>query len=218
MKRIALLSLLATLAGCDKPQQDSQHKAMNPELESVIKITAKQLNIPGDHISAQSTFASLGADDLDLVEIVMTAEEARKVSISDDLLTRIAGISKTEELVHHLTVVGFSQALSEAEPQSPTKHEGEVATGLYSELVLKPLPQGHTYLFIPSLAAILKNREDKKGEALTEAEVLDTRDRAPAMVVPNDVIRKMEESRQYQDIDPTQVWSKWKELRTQFNE
>jgi len=188
---------------------------MSPEIESIIKITSEQLGVSAESIQEDSTFASLGADDLDFVEIVMATEDAHKVSIPDDLLTKVAGISAAEEIVHHLTIAGFARALESAEPQSESAPDENVVTGLYADLITQPLPEGYTYLFMPSLAAILTATEDKEGRPLTEKEVLSIRDRAPAMVAPHDVIQKMNESRKYQDINPKSVWADWQELRNQ---
>jgi len=190
---------------------------MSPQMESIIKITSEQLGVSATKIKYDSTFASLGADDLDFVEIVMTTEDAHKVSIPDDLLIKVAGVSTAEEIVHHLTIAGFAQALNSAEPQTESEADENVVTGLYAELVTQPLPDGYSYLFMPSLAAILTAVEDKQGRPLSEEEVLSIRDRAPAMVTPNDVIIKMNQSRQYQDIDPKSVWTEWQELRAQPN-
>lgn len=186
-------------------------------MESIIKITSEQLGVSAERIRPDSTFASLGADDLDFVEIVMAAEDAHKVSIPDELLTKIAGISAADEIVHQLTIGGFARALESAEPQAESQPDLNVVTGQYGELVSKPLPEGYSYLFLPSLAAILTAAENKGGRPLTEKEVLSIRDKAPAMVAPDDVILKMNETRQYQDIKPQSVWTEWQALRTQSN-
>lgn len=215
MKHLVSTLILFALVGCDQPQRDEKQKRMSPEIESIIKITSEQLGVSAESIRADSTFASLGADDLDFVEIVMATEDAHKVSISDDLVTKIAGISSAEEIVHHLTIAGFAGALASAEPQAESDADANVVTGLYADLIMQPLPEGYSYLFIPSLAEILAAAEDKEGRTLTEKEVLSIRDRAPAMVAPYEVIQKMSESRQYQDIDPKSVWADWQALRNQ---
>jgi len=188
---------------------------MSPEIETIMKITSEQLGVSAESIRVDSTFASLGADDLDFLEIVIAAEDAHKVSIPDDLLTKVAGISSAEEIVHHLTIAGFAQALDSAEPQTESEPDENVVTGLYADLVTQPLPDGYSFLFMPSLAAILTGAETKEGRPLTEKEVLSIRDKAPTMVVPNNVILKMNESRQYQDIDPKSVWTEWQALRAE---
>jgi acyl carrier protein len=213
MKNLASALILFALVGCDQPMRNEKPTTVSPKMESIIKITSEQLGVSAESIRPDSTFASLGADDLDFVEIVMATEDAHKVSIPDELLTKIAGISAAEEIVHHLTIAGFAQALDSAVPQTESEPDENVVTGLYAELVTKPLPEGYSYLFMPSLAAILTAAENKEGRPLTEKEVLSIRDKVPSMVAPNDVILKMNESRQYQDIDPKSVWTEWQALR-----
>jgi acyl carrier protein len=217
MKHLVSTLIPFALVGCDQPQRDEQQTTVSPKMESIIKITSEQLGVSAASIRADSTFASLGADDLDFVEIVMATEDAHNVSIPDEFLTKIAGISAAEEIVHHITIAGFAQALDSAEPQTESEPDENVVTGLYADLITQPLPEGYAYLFIPSLAAILTAAEDKEGRPLTEKEVLSIRDKAPAMVAPYDVIQKMNESRQYQDINPKSVWAQWQELRNQPN-
>lgn len=217
MKQLASALILFALVGCDQPERDEKQTAMSPEMESIIKITSDQLGVSAERIRADTTFASLGADDLDFVEIVMATEDAHNVSLPDELLIKLAGVSAAEEIVHHLTIEGFSQALESAEPLADFESDENVVTGLYAELVAQPLPAGYSYLFIPSLAAILMAAEEKEGRPLTEHEVLSIRDKAPSMVAPNDVILKMNASRQYQDIDPKAVWTEWQALRAQPN-
>jgi len=109
------------------------------------------------------------------------------------------------------------KALNSAEPQTASERENDVQTGLYAELASQPVPEGHSFLFIPSLAAILTRAEEQKDSPLTEAEVLNIRDQAPAGIFPNDVILKMNQSRQYEDINPASCWNEWLELRSQLD-
>lgn len=217
MKKLASTLILFAIVGCDQPERDEKQTAMSPEIESIVKITSEQLGVSAERIRPDSTFASLGADDLDFVEIVMATEDAHNVSLPDELLTKLAGVSAAEEIIHHLTIAEFAHALDSAEPLADSEPDENVVTGLYAELVAQPLPAGYSYLFIPSLAAILTAAEEKEGRPLTEHEVLGIRDKAPSMVAPNDVVLKMNESRQYQDIDPRAVWTEWQKLRAQPN-
>ena len=52
---------------------------------------------------------------------------------------------------------------------------------------------------IPALSALLFNLQKQKGSPLTEAEVLEIRDKAVCM----------EEKRGYADIDPQHAWEDW---------
>jgi hypothetical protein len=69
---------------------------------------------------------------------------------------------------------------------------------------------------MPSLVSTLLNREQAKGRALTEAEVIQIRDSCPSVAVPIDAVPKIEEARGYKDIDPEKCWEEWQEARKQF--
>ncbi len=62
---------------------------------------------------------------------------------------------------------------------------------------------------VPSLVVTLWAAEKAKGVPLTEQEVLDIRDRSPAIAMHPSHLLKIEEGRGYQDIDPEQCWSQW---------
>lgn len=70
---------------------------------------------------------------------------------------------------------------------------------------------------MPSLIATLINREQAKGSPLTEAEVLEIRDRCPSVAVPADVAAQIDERRGYKDIDPQRVWEQWQEARRELS-
>lgn len=63
-------------------------------LDKVRDILSKQLNIPVEKIKPETNMATeLGADSLDLVEILMTLEEEFSVSIPDDVALNIKTVS-----------------------------------------------------------------------------------------------------------------------------
>lgn len=66
---------------------------------------------------------------------------------------------------------------------------------------------------VPALVTVLLNKENEKGEPLTEQEVLSIRDNAACIMMPVSVIDKMEESRGYPDVDPENVWEHWQQAR-----
>lgn len=69
---------------------------------------------------------------------------------------------------------------------------------------------------IPSLISILVNREEEKGSALTEAEVIEIRNGCKAVAMPRDVAAKIDAERGYKDIDPVLCWEEWLEVRKSF--
>ncbi|AYD01064.1 hypothetical protein [Neorhizobium sp. NCHU2750] len=71
---------------------------------------------------------------------------------------------------------------------------------------------------VPSLLAILLNRERAKGSPLTEAEVSEIRDNCETIAVPIDVAREMDEQRGYLDIDPENCWHEWQRTRKDLME
>ncbi len=66
---------------------------------------------------------------------------------------------------------------------------------------------------MPSLVALLLNRERAKGAPLTEAEVLAIRDRCECTMVPHEIVAKIVEARGYDDIRPEHVWEDWMVIR-----
>lgn len=69
---------------------------------------------------------------------------------------------------------------------------------------------------IPSLISILVNREEEKGSALTEEEVIEIRNGCKAVAMPRDVAAKIDAERGYKDIDPVRCWEEWLEVRKSF--
>jgi len=78
--------------------------------------------------------------------------------------------------------------------------------------------EGLILYFVPSLVSTLLNREDAKGNPLTEAEVLAIRDQCPVIAMPPDVAREVDEQRGYSDIDPENCWEEWKAIRKTLRE
>lgn len=71
---------------------------------------------------------------------------------------------------------------------------------------------------VPSLIALLLNREHAKGCPLTEEEVLRIRDNCEAIAVPPDVAREMDRERGYVDIDPEHCWEEWQTAREELTD
>lgn len=69
---------------------------------------------------------------------------------------------------------------------------------------------------VPSLIAVLLNRERAKGEPLTQAEVLGIRDNCQAIAMTRDAALRMDAERGYFDIDPGNCWEEWQRARREF--
>lgn len=67
-------------------------------LEKLKELIAEQLNVNADEITAESNFKDdLGADSLDLFELVMSLEEEYEVEIPSEDLEKIATVNDVME-------------------------------------------------------------------------------------------------------------------------
>jgi hypothetical protein len=72
--------------------------------------------------------------------------------------------------------------------------------------VLVPVP-------IPALSYLLLQFEKQKGSTLSEAEVIEVRDKAVCIMLPVSKKHVMDEKRGYKDINPENVWPEWQAFR-----
>ncbi len=68
-------------------------------------------------------------------------------------------------------------------------------------------------IFLPSLLYLLEFKYNEKGSDLTEEEVIEIRDNAIGMTIRASVLRKIEQSQRYRDIDPENCWAEWNEYK-----
>ncbi len=68
---------------------------------------------------------------------------------------------------------------------------------------------------VPPLISVLQEREKQKGASLTETEVLEARDKANWIAVPDDVVMTIIRKRGFSDIDPDDVWQEWQQVRSE---
>ncbi|MFA6263546.1 MAG: acyl carrier protein [Candidatus Babeliales bacterium] len=68
--------------------------------QKVIAIIAEKLSMPAQNISATSTFKDLGADSLDIVEIIMSFEETFGIEIKDEDAEKIKTVGNAIDLIH----------------------------------------------------------------------------------------------------------------------
>ena len=74
--------------------------------EKIIDIIAEQLNVTREECVPEASFINdLGADSLDLVELIMEMEETFDIHIADNELEKIRSIKDVTEFLHSRNVV-----------------------------------------------------------------------------------------------------------------
>lgn len=202
MRLFSILFLSLFMAGCEQKRPSATPPSAPRTLPAIQKVVAAQLKQSADAIRPDATFASLGADDLDFVEIIMATEEALNVSIDDDGLTRAAGVAQPEDLVGSLTVRALATFADGAPHQQPSQNNepndgGLRATqvGFYGELIKLPNPRGHELVFIPSLEELATAYEQKVGRKLTPDEQAELKAKAVVIVMAPEHAEKVRQKR-----------------------
>lgn len=215
---LPLALLAASLASCDpKPSPPPPNPssvqpttptlsgpAPTPALVAVQAIIARQLGLRPESIKPESTFAALGADDLDVVEIVMATEEALDITIPDEALGPIQAPPGTPTLPARLTVGAFVTTVSQApkakfsSPKLDEPHDGTLRlaqVGPYQDLSQLPNPRGYELVFVPELSALEAAAAQKLGQRLTEPERATLKNKAIVMAMPPADAAKFKEQR-----------------------
>jgi len=74
--------------------------------EKIIDLIAEQLNVTKEECVPEAAFIDdLGADSLDLVELIMEMEETFNIQIADNELEKIRSIKDVTEFLHSKNVV-----------------------------------------------------------------------------------------------------------------
>ena len=68
--------------------------------QKIIGIISDRLSISKERISEESTFKDLGADSLDIVEIIMNFEETFGIEIKDEDAEKIKTVGQAADLIH----------------------------------------------------------------------------------------------------------------------
>jgi acyl carrier protein len=68
--------------------------------QKVVNIIAEKLSIPQENITVTSTFKDLGADSLDIVEMIMNFEETFGIEIKDEDAEQIKTVGQAVDLIH----------------------------------------------------------------------------------------------------------------------
>ncbi|AGB41362.1 acyl carrier protein [Halobacteroides halobius DSM 5150] len=71
-------------------------------LETVKEIIAEELMLDEDEVTAEATFDDLGADSLDIVEIVMAFEDEFDVEIPDEDAEEIQTVQDAVDYINDL--------------------------------------------------------------------------------------------------------------------
>jgi len=71
-------------------------------LQKVVQIISEKLNVPVENIKAEATFQDVGADSLDIVEMIMSFEESFGIEIKDEEAEKIKTI---QSAVDHIQQV-----------------------------------------------------------------------------------------------------------------
>ena len=71
-------------------------------LEKVKEIVAEGLGVDAANLTAETTFESLGADSLDLMDMVMSFEDAFEVEIDTDSLSDLTTIGSVVTYIEGL--------------------------------------------------------------------------------------------------------------------
>ena len=71
-------------------------------LEKVIELMAERLNVPAEKISAEKEIVKdLGADSLDVVEMLMNLEEEFSVTVPDEEAVNIKTVQDVVDLIEN---------------------------------------------------------------------------------------------------------------------
>ncbi|MCK4651034.1 acyl carrier protein [Candidatus Babeliales bacterium] len=69
-------------------------------LQKVVNIISEKLNMPKENVKAEASFQDLGADSLDIVEIIMSFEETFGIEIKDENAEKIKIVQEAVDLIH----------------------------------------------------------------------------------------------------------------------
>jgi acyl carrier protein len=77
---------------------------MNETKNKIISIIAEKLHIDAQTINPQSTLQDLGADSLDMVDIIMKIEEEFGIEINDEDAEGLSNVQDVINYVHALRI------------------------------------------------------------------------------------------------------------------
>lgn len=71
-------------------------------LQKVAAVIAEKLSIPIENVEAKATLKDLGADSLDIVEMIMTFEEVFGLEVKDEDAEKIKTVQEAVDYMHPL--------------------------------------------------------------------------------------------------------------------
>lgn len=75
---------------------------MNNELQMLKDILCERLGADPEKITPETAFDELGADSLDLLDVVMDIEDKLKVTVPDEMLTRLKTVGDAVEMIKNI--------------------------------------------------------------------------------------------------------------------
>lgn len=75
---------------------------MNDTAQKVTSIIAEKLHVDAATINPQSTLQDMGADSLDMVDIIMKIEEEFNIEINDEDAEKLCNVQDVIDYVHEL--------------------------------------------------------------------------------------------------------------------
>jgi acyl carrier protein len=200
MPKIIIIFALALTLGCSQSAERTHNAVDAPMIDEIKAVIASHFGRTADSIDSNATFAELGGDDLDLVEITMDLEDKLNVTIRDERLVEETGSASANGLCHRLTVAAFARVASTA-PQSeatpldrktgPNGELYESQVGPYGELAKLPNPNEYELVFIPNFDDVQRFKAEEMGRNLTDSEIETLRDASVVIALPSSVAAKM---------------------------
>jgi acyl carrier protein len=111
--------VLALFSGCSDDSapttqpSDSSAAQDDGTVSQVCSITAELLGVNPSKVTPSTSLGDLGADELDIVELVMELEEHFDIAIPDDAITDVTGRGQWQDGAHKLTMTKLAQIVDD---------------------------------------------------------------------------------------------------------
>ena len=121
MKSYAAFALIAlAIFGCSNSNSPATSSSASSDatptpstVTRVLAVAAEQMGVDQSNIEASTSLADLGADELDLVELVMTLEEEFDQTISDAEIERMSGGEDLSKGFGELTMADLAKLVDD---------------------------------------------------------------------------------------------------------